>query len=108
MPPLQNMPIFELNLDGHPSRVSIKAAELDAVHLPLLENWEGPREIHGASRRAARRRGRFLVLPSVAKARVRSARVAIIRTSQEAVVQQVRARCVYSRAPCRRTQLRDR
>lgn len=33
------MPVFELNLDGHPARVTISDAELEAVHLPLLHRW---------------------------------------------------------------------
>jgi hypothetical protein len=34
------MPVFELNLDGHPSRIAITVAERDAVHLPLLHHWK--------------------------------------------------------------------
>lgn len=47
------MPIFELNLDGRPSRISVDAAELETVHLPLLHNWEA---------QWRQRRGRFIVL----------------------------------------------
>ncbi len=46
------MPVFELDLDGHPSRLSVDVAELDAVHLPLLHYWES---------RWRRSRGRFIV-----------------------------------------------
>lgn len=34
------MPVFELNLDGHPARLTVSEAELEAVHLPLLHCWE--------------------------------------------------------------------
>jgi putative kinase len=42
------MPVFELDLDGHPSRLTVAAAELNAVHLPLLRHWESQwRRCHG-------------------------------------------------------------
>ncbi len=46
------MPVFELNLDEHPSRVGVDAAELEVVHLPLLHNW---------AEQWRQRRGRFIV-----------------------------------------------
>ncbi|MBM4093221.1 MAG: nucleoside/nucleotide kinase family protein [Planctomycetes bacterium] len=46
------MPDFELNLDGQPSRLAISVAELEAVHVPLLRNWESQWQ---------RNRGRFIV-----------------------------------------------
>jgi putative kinase len=46
------VPVFELNLDGQPARLTIAVAELDAVHLPLLHQWES---------QWRRRRGRFVV-----------------------------------------------
>ena len=47
------MPLFTLNLDGQTSQIAIDAAELEAVHLPLLRDWEA---------RWRARRGRFIVL----------------------------------------------
>jgi putative kinase len=46
------MPIFELNIDGDRSLVSVDASELNRVHLPLLRNWE---------RKWRQRGGRFVV-----------------------------------------------
>jgi len=46
------MPVFELDLDGHPARHTVTVAELDAVHLPLLHHWES---------RWRRSRGRLIV-----------------------------------------------
>lgn len=34
------MPVFELDLDGHPARLTVNDAELKAVYLPLLQRWE--------------------------------------------------------------------
>ncbi len=37
---MARMPVFDLDLDGHPARHTVTVAELDAVHLPLLHHWE--------------------------------------------------------------------
>ena len=47
------MPDVELNLDGHPSRLTVNAAEIETVHLPVL---------HALEQRWRERRGRFVVL----------------------------------------------
>jgi pantothenate kinase len=47
------MPLFELNLDGRPSRIPVDPAELEAVHLPVLRELE---------RQWRQRGGRFIVL----------------------------------------------
>ena len=47
--------ILELNLEGKPSRITVDAAELETVHLPVL---------HDLERQWRKRRGRFVVFLS--------------------------------------------